>query len=361
MLAAMERVYRDGADVLNMSIGEHAQRLAAGPDRAGRVAPGRQGHRRRRRRRATTGLGALRRRRRRASGSGVIAAASVENLKRYRARASRSRPTTAGGPVRRRQRIRARFRPPARSSSRAPGRSTTEDDACAPLARRQPRGQGRARPPRHLQLHRQGHQRRGRGRGRRWSSTTTPDTDVGIADRARRPDPGRVHHPRRRRTDQRPARRGAGQPDVGRDVGVAEPDAPAWCLGLLGRRTRGRPVAEARHRRAGRLDPLDVAGREGRLRGAERHLDGLAARRRRGRAVPAGAPADARPRRRAPLLRTAPTRCRGRRPRPGARARRPPGRGAARHRRRDPGHDDDHPGQALAAATASVAASARRR
>ena len=39
----------------------------------------------------------------------------------------------------------------------------------------------------------------------------------------------------------------------------------------------------------GGLDPLDVPGGEGRHRGAERHVDGRAARRRRRRAVPAGA------------------------------------------------------------------------
>ena len=340
----MERVYRDGADVLNMSIGEALQRrgrrqpVARAASRLVEkgivvVVGGRQ--------RPLKGLwrgGA------RASGSGrdrrrvgrepQAAVTGVHDLARRPRRSSYvAGDGFAPDPDRRHVRARAHRRPSTTPTTRAP-----------PLAPRKPGGQGRARPPRHLHVRRQGRPTSPPRAPSAWSSTTTSARST-----ARRSCPASRSRPStspaRRRADQRPARRGPGQLTWGGARRRPEPDGRA-AVGLLRRRARGRPVAEAGHRRARRLDPLHVAGREGRLRGAERHVDGLAARRRRRRAVPAGAPAHARARRRAPPPEQRRPGARDRRR--AARVRRPPGRGPARHRRRDPRDDDDHAGQALA-------------
>ncbi len=69
-----------------------------------------------------------------------------------------------------------------------------------------------------------------------------------------------------------------------------------------------RPDAQAGHRRAGRVHPLDLSDRAGRLRHDQRHLDGLAARGGGGGAAAAGAPEHVPQARSATSSRTAPTR-----------------------------------------------------
>ncbi len=93
-----------------------------------------------------------------------------------------------------------------------------------------------------------------------------------------------------------------------------------------------------------------MAGRAGQLRHAQRHVDGVAARRRRGRAVPPGASRARRPATSATALQNSADPV----PWSGAPtlgyldyvARQ--GAGPARHRRRDPRNDDDHSREALA-------------
>ncbi len=104
---------------------------------------------------------------------------------------------------------------------------------------------------------------------------------------------------------------------------------------------------QARPRRSGRLHLLDDPARAGRPRPQQRHLDGLAACRRRRRPAARGAsgPDPGRDPRAAPEQRAAEELERQRRPRlprPGA----PPGRGHAADRRRGPGRRPRHPRQA---------------
>ena len=110
----------------------------------------------------------------------------------------------------------------------------------------------------------------------------------------------------------------------------------AWISRLQLLRPRGRPEHEAGHRRARRLHPFDLSAGEGRLRKHQRHLDGLAARRGRGRAAAAG---ESVPRRPSTCRRTAQQRgseAVGGQPGPGLPRQRPSsGRGHGRHRRCD--------------------------
>ena len=163
MLAAMERVYRDGADVLNMSIGED---LNGWPEAPGLARPRPALVARAswswRRRATTTSHGAFASARR-AWASGVIAAAVGRQPQASTSRRSRSRPTIAPialpapAPARRRSRRRAR----SRSPHAARARPTTPAPRSAPgsLA-----GQVALVRARHLHVRRQGHQRRRRGR-----------------------------------------------------------------------------------------------------------------------------------------------------------------------------------------------------
>ena len=161
MLAAMERVYRDGADVLNMSIGENLQQLAAGARLAqaasrlvdkGVVVVAAAGNDRLDGLWATGAPGV---------GERVISVASVDNLKQLRRPRSRSRPTTGRSRTHRParlapiptggtfeiartgtrddagRRLRARLRPAAwrarsRSSAAAPARSASRPQTPPP-------------------------------------------------------------------------------------------------------------------------------------------------------------------------------------------------------------------------------------
>ena len=73
------------------------------------------------------------------------------------------------------------------------------------------------------------------------------------------------------------------------DAVVSEPQPTG---GLISSFSSYGPAArsqlQARHRRAGRHHPIDAAARTGRIRKPERHLDGVAARRRRGGAAARG-------------------------------------------------------------------------
>ena len=162
-------------------------------------------------------------------------------------------------------------------------------------AGRQPGRQGRARAPRRLPGRRQGDQR-GRGRRDRGRRLQRRRSGVRLTGGAGRPHPARLHRSGRRRADRRAPRRGAGQSDLGHRGGAEQHRRTAVDVRVRG--PRGGSDAQARRRRSGRVHPLHVAGRARQLSGGERNVDGVAARRRCGRAVSAGAPARAGARRR---------------------------------------------------------------
>ena len=91
-------------------------------------------------------------------------------------------------------------------------------------------------------------------------------------------DPGRRDHGRRRCAPERPDRVWSDHAHVDQRNGdVRQPDGWADLVVQLLRHDCG-PDPEARHRGAGRPDPLDLPARAGRVRDDQRHVDGLPAR-----------------------------------------------------------------------------------
>ena len=233
ILAALERVYRDGADVLNMSIGEAlnawpesplakaASRLvrkgivvvaAAGNDRFdGLHAAGAPGRRRERHRHR------LRRQRR-------ALRARVRDLARRPARSSTGRQRLTADPAR-------------HVDARAHRDPTTPDDACAPLPAGSLDGKVALVRRGTLQLHRQGASTWPPPARSRSSSTTTP-ARRSERRRARRADPGRLHRPGGRRADRRAPRRGTGEPDLGHRGRCPSPTAGQLSCVLVRRASR---------------------------------------------------------------------------------------------------------------------------
>ena len=235
--------------------------------------------------------------------------------------------------------------PPPTSGSLPMATTGTHDDRRRRLRRaagRQPDRHGGADPPRHLLVLHQGLQRAERGRGRRRdlqqrAGALDPDGGRHAADH----DPGGRRSPTahgatldgliaagRRRS---PGRR---RP-VALPVRHRRPD-----LGLQLLRPRAGPRPEAEHRRPGRLHLLDLSARARRHGDAFRHLDVVAARCRR-RGADARGPAEHLAQRDDGALQNSPIRRTG--PATPAlglpRSHVPPGRRHARHRRRDQRHD----------------------
>ena len=291
MLAAMERVYHDGADVLNMSIGEQRNGWPQGPTaqaasrlvRKGIVVVGAAGNDHIQGLYGAGGPGV---------GADAIDVASVDNLKRY-ALAFTISPDNHGVIY-----TGGNGSPPVPSSGTLSlartGTVASTGDACDPLpASTDVRGK--------VALVRRG-----------TCDFLTKATNVAAAGAAgmvvySNDDtffgtpfvPGiqiPVVYISRQDGELIDARLDAGPVSLtwGRDRRAPELDGRAGVRLLVRRPGRG-SHAEARHRRAGWVHPVDLAAREGPLRGAQRHLHGIAARRRRGRALSAGASAHARP------------------------------------------------------------------
>ena len=278
MLAAMERVLDDGADVLNMSIGaafqwpQYPTAQAAEPSRRGAASSSW-------RRSGTAARSACTRHGAPGVGRDVIGVASFDNTHANLPAFTVSPDATAIGY------IAAAGAPPPPTTGTFPmartGTATTTNDACAAL----PAGSLTGK----VALIRRGtcsfyvkafNAQTAGAAGVVLYNNVAGFISPTVAGDAANHDSGRGDHGGQGRVDRRPDRERPGDDDVdepGRER--AESDRRID-LELLVLRPAARSELQAGHRRAGRHGAIHASARAGRIRRHQRHLDGVATRRR---------------------------------------------------------------------------------